>query len=157
MDSESPQGVVMGRAEIEAWIPHRAPFLFVDRVLEVTDERILSEWEIDPAADFLRGHYPGNPIVPGVLLNEFVFQSAAILMARLDDLRPGSPEVPVLTRIQGARFKRVVRPGEVVRAETTLGERLGPACYMNAKLRTEKGAVGRLEFVVALTRPEGGR
>jgi 3-hydroxyacyl-[acyl-carrier-protein] dehydratase len=151
---ESPGTLPLGRPEIEARIPHRAPFLFVDRVLELSDEAITSEWNILPELPFLAGHYPGDPIVPGVLVNEFVFQSAAILMSEPEEGRTSSGAVPVLTRVEDARFKRMVRPGAVLRAEVTLTDRLGPACYMKARVTSAGELVARLVFVVALTTPE---
>jgi len=137
-------------------IPHRDPFLFVDRVLECDGQTLVAEWDVSPHALFFGGHYPGNPIVPGVLLNEFVFQSAAIFMSLPGEGAEPPAGFPVLTRIDQARFKRMVRPGETLRADLTLNERLGPACYMKAKVSTGEATVLRLSFVVAMT-PAGAR
>lgn len=150
-DSAEP---LMGRESIEARIPHRAPFLFVTRVIEMDANSITTEWDVDPSAPFFAGHYPDNPIVPGVLLSEFVFQSAAIQISATlpDELSVAA--VPVLTRIQDARFKSMVGPGETLRAEITLEERLGPACYMLAKVTCEDRNVLRIKFCVALSAPK---
>lgn len=154
MASERPATLPLEGAEIEARIPHRAPFLFVDRVLELTRDGIVSEWDIEAELPFLAGHYPGNPIVPGVLVNEFVFQSAAILMSESAALDGAAGALPILTRVEDARFKRMVRPGEVLRAEVSLTDRLGPACYMKARVTSDGALVARLVFVVALKTPE---
>jgi 3-hydroxyacyl-[acyl-carrier-protein] dehydratase len=150
VDSSQSQAVLMDQQEIQRWIPHRSPFLFVDRVLELGEDQILTEWDLAPDAFFFQGHYPDYPILPGVLVNEHVFQSAAILMSKLDDSRPGEIEgVPVLTRIQEARFKRFVRPGETIQARTILNDRVGRACYLKSTITCDGQKVARLEFVVA--------
>ena len=136
--------------EIHAAIPHREPFLFVDRIVERATDRLVTEWHVPEQAPFFRGHYPGNPLVPGVLLCESAFQAGAILCAEdaRDALLDGA--VPVLTKIGDARFKRTVGPGETLRCELVLDDRVGPARYMTAKITCEGETVLRIEFVVAL-------
>jgi 3-hydroxyacyl-[acyl-carrier-protein] dehydratase len=138
-------------AAVLAAIPHREPFLFVDRILERGDDRIATEWHVPADAPFFRGHYPGQPIVPGVLICECAFQTGAILCA--SDVRDAIPAgaVPVLTRVGDARFKRRVGPGETLRCEVLLDERVGPARYMKAKVTCGGELVLRVEFVVAVT------
>jgi 3-hydroxyacyl-[acyl-carrier-protein] dehydratase len=150
VDSRSVNSVLDGEA-IRARIPHRPPFLFVDRAVALEDDGITTEWDVQPDAPFFEGHYPDNPIVPGVLLSEFVFQSAALFMSGLME---GEEGVPVLTKIEDARFRSMVTPGETLRAEVTLTERLGPACYMKAKVTSEGRSVLRIAFVVALAPTE---
>ncbi len=133
-------------------IPHRAPFLFVDELVAEDETSITTKWTPAGDADFFRGHYPGNPLVPGVLLMEFVFQSAALWFAGRaaagDDNLEGT--MPVLTRVGGGRFKRMVGPNETVTAELTLTEALGPARFMKAKVKNEEGAlVIACDFAVA--------
>lgn len=141
----------MDQRAIEAAIPHRAPFLFVDRVIERTHDTIVTEWDIRPDLFAFRGHYPGFPVLPGVLISEFTFQSAAILFSE-----PGSPAVtssavPVLTKIEDARFRKIVRPGETLRAAVETVERIGPARYMKAHVTSGGATVLKLRFTVALT------
>lgn len=142
--------------EILARIPHREPFLFVERVLERSERAILTEWTVPADSWFLRGHYPRNPILPGVIASEFVFQSAALLVCHPDSEAARDGALPVLTSIREARFKRIVRPGQTIRAHVALEQRLGPAHYMRARVTTAAGeTVLRLEFVVALGGAEG--
>ncbi|HUR27784.1 MAG TPA: 3-hydroxyacyl-ACP dehydratase FabZ family protein [Planctomycetota bacterium] len=135
---------------IHAAIPHRDPFLFVDRILERTEKEIHAEWTVRADAPFFEGHYPAHPIVPGVLLCESVFQAGAILCAH--DKQDKSPEgsVPVLTKIGDARFKHVVRPGETLAIHVTLDERIGSTRFMTGRVQSAGRTVLRVTFVVTL-------
>src|SRR5688572_5430534 len=135
---------------IHSAIPHREPFLFIDRILSRTDKDIHAEWTVRQDAPFFEGHYPAHPIVPGVLLCESVFQAGAILCAH--DARDRVPEgsVPVLTKIGDARFKHVVRPGEKLSIHVTLDERVGAARFMTGRVQSAGRTVLRVAFVVAL-------
>jgi len=127
-------------------IPHRPPFLFVDEIVEHDDKRIVTRWYAEPAAEFFRGHYPGRPVMPGVLLCECCFQAGALLIAG----RVGGFEadgVPVITRIQDARFKRMVTPGQHLQIEVTLDDELEGAFYMTGRITSEGQAVMRTSFV----------
>lgn len=139
------------RAEIEALIPHRDPFLYVDRIVERAADRISAEWDVPLDLAAFRGHYPGFPVLPGVLVSEFAFQSAACLLATGAESRVESSAVPVLTKIEDARFRRVVRPGETLRAEVEVVERVGPARYCKALVTCGGETVARLRFTVAET------
>jgi len=133
-------------------IPQRPPFLFISRIAELGESEIVTEWDVDPAADFLRGHFPGTPLVPGVILIECALQAAAALLAGEAADRSGG-SVQVVTKVEEARFKRMVRPGETVRCRATLTERLGPARYFKAVLTVGEATAARLAFVVAAARP----
>jgi len=147
---------ILDRAAIEAAIPHRAPFLFVDRVLERGDDAIVTEWDVKADLFAFQGHYPGQPVLPGVLISEFTFQSAAILFAAPGSARVESHAVPVLTKIEDARFRKIVRPGETLRAELETVERLGPARFMKATVTSSGATVLKLRFTVALVDPAAG-
>ncbi len=105
-------------------LPHRAPFLFVDEILElVPGERARARWLVDPDAAFFAGHFPGNPILPGVIIIEALAQTGAL--AALAEPDSGG-KLALFAGIGSARFRRVVRPGEVLELETVLTRRRGP-------------------------------
>jgi 3-hydroxyacyl-[acyl-carrier-protein] dehydratase len=134
-------------------IPHRPPFLWLDRVLEASEESLVAEKEIPEDLELFQGHYPGYPLMPGVLLCEAVFQAGAVLLATLQKEGNGQGK-PVLTRILGAKFKREVRPGDTIRIQVSLTERVGPAWFMKGSVRVRDLLAVQVEFACALTDAE---
>ena len=149
---------VLDRAAIEARLPHREPFLFVDRIvaLEPAGERpsISGEWRVPPEAPFFRGHYPGNPVTPGVILCEHAFQVGALLLAELGTRFGATSGVPALARIEKAKFRRMVKPGELVLTHVERIEQVGPASFLSCRATVE-GKVA-VELACVLSRVEGG-
>ena len=137
--------------EVLRAIPHRPPFLFVDKVIELTDTKIRAIKEISPEEPFFKGHYPGNPIMPGVLICESIFQTGAILLSSIiGDIREGTP---VLTRISNAKFKNMVKPGAILELEAELVEKVGNAFFMKGKATSGGKTVVTVEFAVSLALP----
>jgi len=143
---------MMNRQEILAAIPHRDPFLLVDEIVQRSDSRIVGIKRFSGEEYFFAGHYPGHPLVPGVLLCEAAMQCGAILLSPLlTNLRsvPGEGQgvrVPVATRINDVRFKRMVHPGETIRMEVDLTERLADAFFLKAKVTVDGKVAVRFEF-----------
>ena len=139
--------------DIQAVIPHRPPFLFVDRVTFCDRDRIVAERTWRAEEDFYRGHYPSNPVTPGVLLCESVFQTAALLIAeriRLDGgAIEGSP-VPVLARIGGTRFRRMVRPGQMTVMEVVYRETIKGFHFMEGRVLLGGKVAVALDFSLTL-------
>lgn len=132
-------------------IPHRPPFLWVDRMLDHDGSSLLTEKYIPEDLEVFQGHYPDHPILPGVLLCEAVFQTGALLIALLlkesDDPGVG---VPVLTRIEGVRFKRPVGPGDTIRMKVTLKERLSGVWFLKGTLRVNEKVAVQVDFACTL-------
>lgn len=134
----------MTRQEILDAIPHRDPFLLVDEILERSDKRIVGVKTFTGEEWFFAGHYPNYPLVPGVLLCEASMQCGAILLAsHFADI---AGKVPVATRMNDVRFKRMVRPGEKIVMEVELVERLADAFFLKAKATVEGQVAVRFEF-----------
>ncbi len=142
-------GVVMDIDGIKEKIPHREPFLWLDRICEQGKNSIRAEKYISPELDIFKGHYPDYPLMPGVILCEAVFQAGALLIAGSfgdENGRESVQGVPVLARIQGARFKREVRPGDTIIIEAEIIEKVGPAWFMKGAVRVGGKLAVQVEF-----------
>jgi len=134
---------------VKDYIPHREPFLFVDRVLELDESHVTTELTLRPEMDFFKGHYPDQPIMPGVLMCEAVFQSAAIYMSHLSEGKSENSGTPVLSKIGQARFKRMVTPGDTIQIEVTPLEHKGAFHLMRGKiLNSSDQMVMNVEFTI---------
>lgn len=131
---------------IQDLIPHRPPFLFVDDVVDISESRIVTRARAAPEADYFRGHYPGHPVMPGVLLCECCFQAGAILLARRLGAEAAPRGVPVVTRISDARFRHMVRPGDVLTVEVTLDDVLDTAYFLTGRLSVGDKQALRVAF-----------
>ncbi|MFT5732249.1 MAG: 3-hydroxyacyl-[acyl-carrier-protein] dehydratase [Planctomycetota bacterium] len=153
-DPGSPraQDSIVGRP-VTDFIPHRPPFLFLSRVLEHEGDRLVAEWDVPTDLAAFEGHFPGEPVLPGVLISEFCFQAGAVLIYATSQADQEADGVPVLTRIEEARFRKIVRPGETLRAEVHLTERLSNARYVTAKVTSDGQSVVRLKCVLAVAPP----
>ncbi|MCK4659305.1 MAG: beta-hydroxyacyl-ACP dehydratase [Phycisphaerae bacterium] len=131
-------------------IPHRPPFLFVDEVVELTADRVVTKVVADPDADYFKGHYPGNPLMPGVLICECALQAGAILMMHRIDAGDDKNSLPVLTRINEAKFKHMVKPNQTLRVEVVFNDELSGAYYMTGRVTVDGRMVLRVTFVCML-------
>lgn len=138
--------------EILRRIPHRPPFLFVDEIVEMDLTRALCRRTLRAEEDFFAGHYPGNPITPGVLLCESVFQAGALLL--VDRIHAAGGETagktPVLSRIQDARFKRMVKPGDTVEIEAIFKEELRGFQFLRGNVKNGGKLALTIDFVLAV-------
>jgi len=108
----------LDRAGIEALIPHRDPFLLIDRVTELEPGvRAVAEHTFTGEEWYQPGHFPGNPIVPGVILVEALAQTATVMAMALPEYRDG---LGLFAGIDEMRFKRIVRPGDTARYEAVI-------------------------------------
>jgi 3-hydroxyacyl-[acyl-carrier-protein] dehydratase len=115
--------VVLTTAEIQRLIPHRAPFLLVDRVIEYEPERsrIVAIKGVTASEWYFQGHFPQLPVMPGVLQVEALAQTMAIYVARQEGF---GDRLGLFAGIEDCRFKRIVAPGDTLRLEVTM-EKLG--------------------------------
>lgn len=141
----------MSLAQIQAAIPHRPPFLLLDEIVEWAADRIVCRKTFSDDEFFYQGHYPGFPLTPGVLLCEAGMQAGAVLLSKIVD--KDKPGVPVATRLNDVRFKRMVRPGETIDIEVDLIERLADAYFLKAKVSCGSKVAARFDFAVTLAPP----
>ncbi|HRI83271.1 MAG TPA: 3-hydroxyacyl-ACP dehydratase FabZ family protein [Opitutaceae bacterium] len=145
-------------ATVTDLIPHRPPFLFVDSIVSEASDVLVAQrlWRADE--DFYRGHYPGAPITPGVLLCESVFQKGALYMAKqalAGGAKPGEG-VPLLAKISDVRFRNPVYPGDTTLIEVKKKEAMGGFTMMSGNIKKADGTrVLTVEFAVAWKAPEG--
>jgi 3-hydroxyacyl-[acyl-carrier-protein] dehydratase len=140
----------MSLAEVKAAIPHRDPFLFIDEIISRDEKRIVCRKTFTGDEFFYAGHYPHFPLTPGVLLCEAAMQAGAVLLSAL--IPPTGNAVPVATRMNDVRFKRPVRPGETIKMEVELTERLVDAYFLKAKVSCEGKIAVRFDFACTLLR-----
>ena len=106
------------RSEIEAMIPHRAPFLWIDRVEELEPGvRCVAVKFVDPADPIFAGHFPARPILPGVFLIEAVAQTAGVMLGSAGPQASGGG-VALLAAVNRFKFLKTVTPGQNLRVET---------------------------------------
>jgi 3-hydroxyacyl-[acyl-carrier-protein] dehydratase len=138
----------LGRAEIEEILPHRAPFLLLDEVVELEPGvRALARKHVREDEWYLAGHFPGRPIMPGVLIVEAMAQTGAVAVLA-DEANRG--KLALFAGIDDVRFKRIVEPGDELELTCELERVRGPIGRgkATAKVDGELAARGTLTFAV---------
>ena len=102
-------------SEIEKLLPHRSPFLFVDEIISFDEEKIIARHVFSENEFFFAGHFPGYPVVPGVILIETMAQSGGAGLRKLGIL--GAEKLFFLATVDKVKFRRQVRPGDELRSE----------------------------------------
>ena len=140
---------ILTTAQIQALIPHRWPFLLVDRIVEYDPAagRIVGEKAVTASEWFFQGHFPGLPVMPGVLQVEALAQTMAVYVARQEGF---GERIGLFAAIEECRFKRVVSPGDRLRLEVTmekLGRRFGRGRAV-ASVDGEVACEATLSFII---------
>ncbi|MCP3101404.1 3-hydroxyacyl-ACP dehydratase FabZ [Myxococcus sp. K15C18031901] len=131
----------MDIGEIQNLLPHRYPFLLVDRVVEIIPgQKLIAYKNVTINEEFFNGHFPGHPVMPGVLILEALAQASAILAYKSENMDP-SQKVTYLMGVDGARFRKPVVPGdrlqlviEVLRHKGSVWKTKGTATVDGAKV-----------------------
>ena len=123
----------------------------IDEIVSRTETTIVCRKTFHAGEFFVQGHFPDFPIVPGVIQCECCLQAGAILLA--GDMPTSEGVVPVATRMDSVKFKRMVRPGDTVEIHVTLNERLSTAYYLSGKMLLDGKVASRLDFSCSITNP----
>jgi 3-hydroxyacyl-[acyl-carrier-protein] dehydratase len=142
-------------AKVLERIPHRPPFLFVDEIVSESEGGLVARrtWREDEA--FYKGHYPGSPITPGVLLCEAVFQTGALYLSRSLNEKGAPSGVPLLVKISNVRFRSPVYPGDTVTIEVTKKDLMAGFYAMTGTMRKGDARVLTVDYSVAWKTPGG--
>lgn len=143
----------LGVDEIKELIPHREPFLFVDSVLEIEKGRkIAAEKLFSPEEFFFRGHFPGNPIVPGVIVTEAMAQAGGVLFNYSfgEELKEEGFDNAYLMGLDRCRFRAPVVPGDRVILEVELVRRRSRIIFFSAKASVDGKQVAEAEISACL-------
>lgn len=138
---------MLNNIEIQKILPHRYPFLLIDKVIEMGEKNIVAIKNVTANEPFFQGHFPGNPIMPGVLITEALAQVGAVMLLSLEE---NKGKLGVFTGIDGFKFRRQVVPGDTLRLEAELlkyRHSMGKAS-VKATVDGEIAAMGEISFAV---------
>ncbi len=151
MSQETSPAPVLDVEAIQRLLPHRPPFLLVDRVVAVTPGEKLVAWKsVTMNEPFFTGHFPGHPVMPGVLVLEALAQACALLAIK--SMAPGeaAEKLTYLMGIDGARFRRPVVPGDRLELEVSTDRRKGAVWRMKGVARVDGQTAAEADFLAML-------
>lgn len=134
--------------EIMKHLPHRYPFLLVDRILEISESRVVGLKNVTINEPFFQGHFPGEPIMPGVLIIEALAQTGGILAFTLVSDFRGRPIY--FMGMDKVRFRKPVRPGDQLILKLKILKRRGPTFKMSAEAFVEEQLVAEAELLATI-------
>ena len=141
--------------EIMEIIPHRYPFLLVDNIIELeSGKKAVGIKNVSINEPFFQGHFPGYPVMPGVLIMEALAQVGAVAILSMEENRG---KIGLFAGIDGARFRQQVKPGDVLRLEIEMTKIRGSIGKANGKASVAGKTVAEAELTFALAAPEADK
>ncbi len=134
--------------EIKAILPHRYPFLLVDRIVEMEPDRIVGIKNVTHNEPFFQGHFPNFPVMPGVLIVEAMAQAAGVLV--LKSIEDREKKLVLLVAVENARFRRPVVPGDTLRMEMKVIKRKASVAKMAGVATVDGQVVAEAEVMCKL-------
>jgi 3-hydroxyacyl-[acyl-carrier-protein] dehydratase len=151
---DTEKGFVYSIMDIMGFLPHRYPFLLVDRILEIEGEkRIVGLKNVTINEPFFQGHFPGAPVMPGVLIIECMAQVAGVMIYR--DMPDKDRKLIYFTGIENAKFRRPVLPGDQLRIEMQIVNRRTNFGKMNGQATVDGKLVAEAIVTFAITERPG--
>ena len=153
--TETPSSVTLpvDSAEIERLLPHRYPFLLVDRVVEFQkDKRVLAYKNVTCNEPFFTGHFPGHPVMPGGLVIEALAQAGGLLTQLSRDPGAGDGQTFYLVKVDNAKFSRMVVPGDRLELDVELRRRIRNMAQYVGIARVDGEQVACAEILCAAAR-----
>ena len=136
---------MLGIEEIMKTLPHRYPFLLVDRILEMEEKkRIVGLKNVTINEPFFQGHFPGHPIMPGVLIIEAMAQVGGILL--MGQIEGYESKVVYFMSLDNVKFRRPVKPGDQLRFELDLTQVRGMVCKMHGVAKVDGEVVAEADM-----------
>lgn len=134
----------MNRNELKKIMPHREPMLLLDEATRIEENKGIAKYEVRGDEFFLQGHFPGNPIVPGVIQCEMMAQSCAVLFESEGGF------TPLFTGIKECKFKRPVKPGDVLEIHVEITKAKPPFYFAKARVLVDGALASQAEISFAL-------
>ncbi|HKA90786.1 MAG TPA: 3-hydroxyacyl-ACP dehydratase FabZ [Haliangiales bacterium] len=139
----------MDSREIQGILPHRYPFLLVDRVIEIGPDKIVALKNVTAGEPFFQGHFPGHPVMPGVLIIEALAQAGAILAAKATGFDPAT-QVVYFMAIDKAKFRKPVVPGDQLVLEVVPLRKGGSIWKMRGEAKVDGALVCEAELLATM-------
>jgi len=136
--------------EILNLLPHRYPFLLVDKILEQEENKIVGVKNVTMNEPFFQGHFPGHPVMPGVLIIEAMAQVGGVLMFSKEENRG---KIPLFAGIDKARFKKLVRPGDQLKIKVEIIKMIKGIGKAKAEAYVDDNLVASAELLFTAVKP----
>ena len=143
------EGVVFDANAIERILPHRYPFLLVDKIIELElDKKVVGVKAVTINEPFFQGHFPGNPIMPGVLIIESLAQTGGVML--LNSIPDPEEKLVYFMQIKNAKFRKPVVPGDQLFLEVELINKKSKIVHMNGRAYVNDVIVAEAEFMAGI-------